>query len=91
MTEPAPEGQAPVRWDGRPLPRLGLPEDVAGAVAFLASEEAAWITGAVLVVDGEGWCSGEPHATTYNRRPRLACEPAGWLLPPGVGRLALGR
>jgi NAD(P)-dependent dehydrogenase (short-subunit alcohol dehydrogenase family) len=35
-----------------PLGRLGRPEDVAGAVAFLASEEAAWITGAILVVDG---------------------------------------
>lgn len=35
-----------------PLGRLGQPEDVAGAVAFLASDEAAWITGSVLVVDG---------------------------------------
>ena len=35
-----------------PLGRLGQPADVAGAVAFLASEEAGWITGAVLVVDG---------------------------------------
>ena len=35
-----------------PLGRVGLPEDVAKAVLFLASEEAAWITGAVLPVDG---------------------------------------
>jgi 3-oxoacyl-[acyl-carrier protein] reductase len=35
-----------------PLERLGRPEDVAGAVAFLASEHAAYITGQVLVVDG---------------------------------------
>jgi NAD(P)-dependent dehydrogenase (short-subunit alcohol dehydrogenase family) len=33
---------------------FGQPEDVAGAVAFLASEEARFITGAVLTVDG-GW------------------------------------
>lgn len=32
--------------------RHGLPEDIAPAVAFLASEEAGWITGQTLVVDG---------------------------------------
>lgn len=35
-----------------PLGRLGEPEEVADAVAFLASEEASWITGHGLVVDG---------------------------------------
>lgn len=35
-----------------PLGRMGAPEDVAKAVAFLASEDAAYITGQVLVVDG---------------------------------------
>ena len=35
-----------------PLDRLGSPQDVAGTVAFLASEHAAYITGQVLVVDG---------------------------------------
>jgi 3-oxoacyl-[acyl-carrier protein] reductase len=37
---------------GYPLGRLGVPEDVAGAVAFLASADAAWLTGQTLVVDG---------------------------------------
>jgi 3-oxoacyl-[acyl-carrier protein] reductase len=35
-----------------PLDRLGSPQDIAGTVAFLASEHAAYITGQVLVVDG---------------------------------------
>jgi 3-oxoacyl-[acyl-carrier protein] reductase len=35
-----------------PLERLGKPTDVAGVVAFLASEHAAYITGQVFVVDG---------------------------------------
>ena len=35
-----------------PLKRLGAPEDIAGPVAFLASDDAAWMTGQTLVVDG---------------------------------------
>ena len=35
-----------------PMRRLGVPEDVAGAVAFLCSADAAWITGQTLVIDG---------------------------------------
>jgi meso-butanediol dehydrogenase/(S,S)-butanediol dehydrogenase/diacetyl reductase len=35
-----------------PLGRVGLPEDIASAAAFLASPEAAWITGVTLPVDG---------------------------------------
>ena len=35
-----------------PLGRIGEPEDVAGAALFLASDEAAWISGAVLPIDG---------------------------------------
>ncbi|MGW0150351.1 SDR family NAD(P)-dependent oxidoreductase [Streptomyces sp. NPDC003333] len=50
-------------WEGRdadleairplyPLGRIGEPEDIAAAVAFLASRDAAWVTGTTLVVDG---------------------------------------
>jgi NAD(P)-dependent dehydrogenase (short-subunit alcohol dehydrogenase family) len=35
-----------------PLGRMGTPQDIANAVAFLCSDEAAWITGITLVVDG---------------------------------------
>ena len=35
-----------------PMRRLGIPEDIAGAVSFLLSADAAWITGQTLVVDG---------------------------------------
>jgi NAD(P)-dependent dehydrogenase (short-subunit alcohol dehydrogenase family) len=35
-----------------PLKRLGIPEDVAGTVAFLCSRDAEWITGQTIVIDG---------------------------------------
>jgi NAD(P)-dependent dehydrogenase (short-subunit alcohol dehydrogenase family) len=35
-----------------PMGRLGAPEDIGGAAAFLTSDDAAWITGQTLVVDG---------------------------------------
>jgi 2-hydroxycyclohexanecarboxyl-CoA dehydrogenase len=35
-----------------PLKRLGVPEDVAGVVAFLVSDDAAYLTGQVISVDG---------------------------------------
>ncbi len=40
-------------WNGKiPLRRLGTPDDIASAVCFLASDEAAYITGQVLAVNG---------------------------------------
>ena len=46
-----------VKW--YPLGRVGEPEDVAAAALFLASDEARWISGAVLLVDG-GLMAGYP-------------------------------
>jgi meso-butanediol dehydrogenase/(S,S)-butanediol dehydrogenase/diacetyl reductase len=40
-----------------PLGRLGQPRDIADAIVYLASDEAAWVTGTALVVDG-GLTSG---------------------------------
>ena len=48
--------------DPIPFPRLGSPEDVANAVHFLCSDDAAYVSGHVLVVDG-GWS-----VTNYSRR-----------------------
>src|SRR5947209_5132675 len=44
---------------GLPLGRIGEPMDIAGAAVFLASDDAAWITGTDLTVDG-GHMSGTP-------------------------------
>jgi 3-oxoacyl-[acyl-carrier protein] reductase len=35
-----------------PLQRLGVPEDIGAAAAFLASADASWITGQTIVIDG---------------------------------------
>ncbi len=48
---PDPAARA-ARLDRVPLGRFGTPDDVAGVVCFLASDESAWLTGQVLVLDG---------------------------------------
>ena len=46
-------GNAREQWAAKiPLGRLGTPDDVAAAVCFLASDEASYITGQVLGVNG---------------------------------------
>ncbi|MDR3157994.1 MAG: 3-oxoacyl-ACP reductase FabG [Zoogloeaceae bacterium] len=52
MTQSLPEAQRAALLAHIPLGRLGKPEDVAAAVAFLASPAAAYITGATLHVNG---------------------------------------
>jgi 3-oxoacyl-[acyl-carrier protein] reductase len=52
LTDVIPEAARAKMLDLTPLGRLGDPEDVAGAVRFLCSDEAAFITGVVLLVDG---------------------------------------
>lgn len=46
------EGQEADVASGYPLKRLGVPDDVAGTVTFLLCDEAAWLTGQVIIIDG---------------------------------------
>lgn len=50
----APDEQKQQTIAAIPLARMGQPEDIAGAVVFLASEQASYITGQTIIVDG-GW------------------------------------
>lgn len=52
MTDALPDAQKAKLGEQIPLGRLGRPEDIAGAVVYLASDAAAWVTGATLHVNG---------------------------------------
>jgi 3-oxoacyl-[acyl-carrier protein] reductase len=52
LTEVIPDDAKEAMLQNTPLARLGEPEDIAAAVRFLCSDEASFITGEVLLVDG---------------------------------------
>ena len=52
LTDVLPEEATAAMLQNTPLARLGEPADIAGAVRFLSSDEASFITGEVLLVDG---------------------------------------
>ena len=52
LTDVLPESATEAMLQNTPLGRLGDPDDVAGAVRYLCSDAAAFVTGAVLLVDG---------------------------------------
>ena len=51
-TAPQSEEQKRATWEQQAIKRLGEPEDVTGAVLFLTTDDAAFITGQAIVVDG---------------------------------------
>src|SRR6201993_2924707 len=51
-TAPQSDEQKRATWEQQAIKRLGDPEDVTGAVLFLTSDDAAFITGQAIVVDG---------------------------------------
>jgi NAD(P)-dependent dehydrogenase (short-subunit alcohol dehydrogenase family) len=51
-TAPQSEEQKRATWEQQAIKRLGEPKDVTGAVLFLTSDDAAFITGEAIVVDG---------------------------------------
>jgi 3-oxoacyl-[acyl-carrier protein] reductase len=52
MTDALGEAQRSKLLERIPAARMGTPEDIAAAVAYLASAEAAWVTGQTLHVNG---------------------------------------
>lgn len=60
-------GDDPDQWPAAPLGRVGTPDDVANAVIYLASAQAGFVSGAVLLVDGgnaAGLRDQEPNGAT---------------------------
>ena len=51
-TAPQSEEQKRATWEQQAIKRLGEPEDITGAILFLTSDDAAFITGQAIVVDG---------------------------------------
>jgi NAD(P)-dependent dehydrogenase (short-subunit alcohol dehydrogenase family) len=64
---PTPEARETI-VRGVPLGRMGTPQDVADLVLFLASPQAAWISGAVIPVDG-GWSTNAAAGLAAAMRP----------------------
>jgi NAD(P)-dependent dehydrogenase (short-subunit alcohol dehydrogenase family) len=70
------EALDPVLAKAQPLERAGEAEDIANMALFLASEEASWVTGAAMVVDG-GFTAGTPFSLMSGAEPQPLPEFAG--------------
>ena len=56
-----------IQASGHPLGRVGLPEDCAEAIAFLASDASSFITGQILFIDGGRHCVSAGVATNVKK------------------------
>ena len=45
------------RQEAQPMKRFGTPEELANAILFVASDEASWISGVTIIVDGGKWAA----------------------------------
>jgi NAD(P)-dependent dehydrogenase (short-subunit alcohol dehydrogenase family) len=54
-----------------PLRRPGTPEEVAQAAAFLCSDQALFITGTILAIEGGGWRGSKPTLWALRETPRV--------------------
>lgn len=57
-TASQPEDQKRATWEQQAIKRLGEPKDITGAILFLTSDDAAYITGQAIVVDGGSYRVG---------------------------------
>lgn len=70
------EGLDPMLANAQAIGRAGQAEDIANMALFLASDEAAWITGAAMVVDG-GFTAGTPFSLGPGREQQLTSGYSG--------------
>jgi hypothetical protein len=68
---PQSDEQKRATWEQQAIKRLGEPEDVTGAVLFLTSDDAAFITGQAIVVDGGQYRIGWVRFTQDLRSARI--------------------
>ena len=73
-TAPQSEEQKRTTWEQQAIKRLGEPENMTGAILFLRSDDAAFITGQAIVVDGGHYRIGESASSVNTRAAMLEAK-----------------